>query len=119
VFHSPVPWLWIWALGSIGRGRGKASPPAWTGARAAPHALPSPEKREEGSRAPTGAGAEAAAPGDLPRDRSISGSPEITDRERPAGAPLGALLRHFSAPVRASRIGIRADPSSEHLAQGS
>src|SRR4051812_25314396 len=57
--------------------------------------------KEEGSRAPAGAGAERRTR-DPPRGRAhlrIAGD----DRpDTPAGAPHGAPLRHFSAPVRAS-----------------
>ena len=49
-------------------------------------------KKNEGSRTPTGAGAEAPHPVTCLAVRSISGSPEMTAGS-PAGAPLGALLR--------------------------
>jgi hypothetical protein len=62
-------------------------------------------KKNEGSRAPTGAGAEAAAPRDPPRGRvhlRIAGDDRLMTR---AGAPLDALLRrsHYGVGPRFRR----------------
>ena len=59
-------------------------------------------RRPEGSRAPTGAGAESAAPRDPPRgkvDLRIAGDRRPATQ---AGAPLDALLRRFSLRHRAA-----------------
>src|SRR4051794_37353550 len=67
------------------------------GCRRAPGALVvfSVPREERGSRAPTGAGADTAAPSGSPRgwSRSPELRPEIAGGIRPAGAPCGALLR--------------------------
>src|SRR5947209_10206064 len=64
------------------RGLANAPPPACRGARVAPCLCPLPQKMR-GSRAPTGAGAEAPHPVTRLAVGSISGSPEITGGIRP------------------------------------
>ena len=78
--------------------------------------FPLPEKNE-GSRAPTGAGAEAPHPVARPRDRTDL---RIAEDHRPvtqAGAPFGALLRLFSG-SRATLSGALRAPISQLLAGG-
>jgi hypothetical protein len=72
--------------------------PDWQGAGALV-SFPLPQKMR-GSRAPTGAGAEAPHPMTVLADRSISGNSARDDRPLTgAGAPLGALLRRFPCSV--------------------
>ena len=76
----------------------KAPPPGLMRAPGCPLSI-SALRKNEGSRAPTGAGAEAPHPVTRLAVGPISGSPEITGPVTRAGAPFGALLRLSHASI--------------------